>query len=625
MGRDRVADDETTDTETETDEERSHESSETEETEPTTDQPTRAEIAGALGVALDDPQVAETLVGIQIREQVREHLDARPSATPDAQQTVQDSLAKYPGATIDDKLDAQTKDLLAQLLKDKGITEADLTKGYKIEKVTDHELGKTREVEEFLPSGKGPGDGTYINTKINEFKDGRKLETIIRTAPGQPAEILRRGWDGGDLVSSSRTKLTENGPTTEVLRGPPGPSQKDLDDFHKKIGFDGDGTGVGTDDGTGAGTGNGSSPAKLGDGHPDDDTGDSDPLGSDPDEWNSFPDSSSSGGSDSSDLSAPPLVNAPDSNTDAGASKPHTVDPTSDDGDMEAVWLPPLSDSPPVLVGDAESGYHAEGSESSDTTGSGTDGSDGSGSDTGSSDSDGSSDDDSDDDDDEEESEEDDNEEDEEEYRPAESDDADIDWSRLDRPTRLDMLGHPTNTGEGGVGVDADGDGRPDLIRVAGGGVTDPNPDAEPLLVQAPGPSRLDMLGHPTNPGTGDGGVVVDGDGDGAPDFIPGVGPGGVDPVAMGPDTATLGDAPPGADAPTAVVESGVALAPDAGLDAARADAPPTIEVGAAQAPDGGDFAAPAPDAPAPDGGPPPGADYDDDLAEGGDIPQIGG
>lgn len=60
-----------------------------------------------------------------------------------------------------------------------------------------------------------------------------------------------------------------------------------------------------------------------------------------------------------------------------------------------------------------------------------------------------------------------------------------IDLALADRPTRLQMLGHPIDGG-GEFVIALDDKGRPVLRQLPGGGVEDPNPEADVVLVRGP-------------------------------------------------------------------------------------------------------------------------------------------
>src|SRR5688500_16467371 len=158
----------------------------------TSDDELRSEIAGALGVEHDDPQVSSLVGGIKFKEQMQAQAEAATedaAPAPASTGPAPNPLDKYPGATLEEKLEAQRKDRLEQHLKDKGLTHDDLVNGYTKEKVTDLGFAKVRETEKFIPDGTGPGRGTYVATRTHELPDGTTNRTEIWSRPNQPAEI----------------------------------------------------------------------------------------------------------------------------------------------------------------------------------------------------------------------------------------------------------------------------------------------------------------------------------------------------------------------------------------------------------------------------------------------------
>jgi hypothetical protein len=177
----------------------------------------RREAADALGTGdLYDPRVTAAVTDAQIRASA-----AAGVADTDASRQVREDLPLS-------NLSGEERERLVQQM---------LTNGFKQETVREHDGLTTREVVEFLPSGEGSGHGTYKNTRITEWADGKVQHHEVRVGADGKRTITDLGFEGGDLVTSTRTTLTENGPVTEVLRGGTTPTDKELTDFYGKIGL----------------------------------------------------------------------------------------------------------------------------------------------------------------------------------------------------------------------------------------------------------------------------------------------------------------------------------------------------------------------------------------------------
>ena len=78
-----------------------------------------------------------------------------------------------------------------------------------------------------------------------------------------------------------------------------------------------------------------------------------------------------------------------------------------------------------------------------------------------------------------------------------------LEWTWVDAPTRIEMLGHPTNDPDAGpfTGFDIDYDGRADFVVGHLGGVTDPSPEGGVLgVTQSPEQYVNNLAGPETGP-----------------------------------------------------------------------------------------------------------------------------
>ena len=78
-----------------------------------------------------------------------------------------------------------------------------------------------------------------------------------------------------------------------------------------------------------------------------------------------------------------------------------------------------------------------------------------------------------------------------------------LEWTWVDAPTRIEMLGHPTNDPDAGpfTGFDIDYDGRADFVVGHLGGVTDPSPEGGVLgIAQSPEEYLNNLAGPETGP-----------------------------------------------------------------------------------------------------------------------------
>lgn len=170
----------------------------------------RAEIAGALGATdVNAANVNEALLNIQVRERAETNLAAESAAN---------STAAAVG------LGDVAPDILA--------------KGIVREKVTEQEGIVIREIAEFIPTAGGaPGDGTFKNTRISEWADGRKTVHEVRVGADGRKTITDLTTDGGVLTNSTKTTMTESGWNTEVLRGGNEASDAEQAEYYDKIGL----------------------------------------------------------------------------------------------------------------------------------------------------------------------------------------------------------------------------------------------------------------------------------------------------------------------------------------------------------------------------------------------------
>ena len=161
----------------------------------------RQEIADALGASTDDPQVdhvidsmAGSAVITEMREAAARALDAAPAAptTPESGQPAAGPATVVPAAPEDNPYTGLT---IGEIL----------SRPWKWNTVEKSPDGLTTTVDhEYIPDPNGP-IGTKIETTTKELAgvDAKMVQTTVN-APGQPATIYTQTYRDGELVSSSK-------------------------------------------------------------------------------------------------------------------------------------------------------------------------------------------------------------------------------------------------------------------------------------------------------------------------------------------------------------------------------------------------------------------------------------
>lgn len=108
---------------------------------------------------------------------------------------------------------------------------------YKRERVTEHALGRTIEIEEFEPASGADGDdlvarGTFVYTTIQEWDDGETLHTRTLAEPGKPPETVHLVFGADGTLTQTRRMIfvPDDGVGTNGARSAAGVTI-DLDQF----------------------------------------------------------------------------------------------------------------------------------------------------------------------------------------------------------------------------------------------------------------------------------------------------------------------------------------------------------------------------------------------------------